>query len=62
MSTSYQFVVEDDERNKLLTVKIYDKVLDLISREASKTVGSRMSMIIGSKNKLGELEKSIRKA
>ena len=34
---------------KLLNIKVYDKMLDLIAREATHLVGSRISTILASK-------------
>ena len=33
LPTCFQYAVKDSEGNKVLTVKIYDKIIDLISRE-----------------------------
>ena len=38
-----------------MTIKIYDKILDLVSREGSKPIGSRLSEIIGSRRNLGQM-------
>ena len=49
LSTCYQYAVQDDLGCKVLVVKFYDKFVDLISREATFPVGSRISMIMGTK-------------
>ena len=48
LSTCYQYAVQDDIGCKVLGVKFYDKCLDLISREATHAVGSRIPIIMGS--------------
>ena len=57
-----QFDVNDDGGVKLLTIKVYDKVIDLISRDGSKPVGSKTNVIVGAKLKLTELNQRVRKA
>ena len=47
-----QFDVKDDCGIKLLTIKVYDKVIDLISHEGSKPIGSKTNVVVGSKLKL----------
>ena len=52
----------DGVKDKLLVVKVYDKVLDLIARDGINLVGSRISTILGSSRQLGLFEKRLRKA
>ena len=33
LDSCFQYAVVDEERNKLLNIKMYDKMLDLLSRE-----------------------------
>ena len=40
LSTCFQFDVKDSDGAKILTIKVYDKIMDLISREATHLVGS----------------------
>ena len=47
-STCYQYAVSDRAGCKLLVVRFYDKMLDLIGREATHTVSSRIATIVGS--------------
>ena len=47
-------------KDKLLVIKVYDKVLDLIARDGINLVGSRISTILGSSRKLGLFEKLLR--
>ena len=35
LASCFQFDVNDDDCDKLFTVKVYDKILDLISRDGS---------------------------
>ena len=57
-----QFDIKDDNGVKLLTIKVYDKVIDLISRNGSQTVGSRVNAIVGAKFKLSEFNQRVCKA
>ena len=61
-TTYFQYVVGDKETKKLLVIKAYDKVLDLVAREGRHLVGSRISVILGSKQSLSVFEKKITKA
>lgn len=49
LESCYQFVIKDNEAKKIMVVKFYDKIMDLISREGSHMVGSRINAIVGSK-------------
>ena len=62
LRTSFQYVVADHQSNKLATVKVYDKTLDLMGREGCKTVGSRFPVILGSKRARGDMERRAWKA
>jgi len=46
--------------DKLLNIKVYDKILDLVGREATHLVSTRMAMVIGATNQLGKFERLIR--
>ena len=48
LSTCYQYAVADNTGCKVLGIKFYDKMMDLIGREATHLVGSRVSTIVGS--------------
>ena len=52
----------DEERNKLLNIKMYDKMLDLLSREGIRQVGSRISDIVCSRDKLSVFDRRVSKA
>ena len=43
LQTCYQYAVMDRDQAKVMTVKFYDKTLDLMGREGTKAVGSRFS-------------------
>ena len=47
LATCYQYAVQDGDRCKVLNVKFYEKIIDLISREGSLPVGSRIAKIVG---------------
>lgn len=49
LSTCAQYEVLDSDRLKLLTIKAYDKVLDLLSREGPMKFGSRAATVVGSR-------------
>ena len=51
-STCYQYAVFGGAGCKLLVVKFYDKILELIGREATHTVSSRIATIVGSSHSL----------
>ena len=52
----------DHQSKKLATVKVYDKILDLMGREGCKTVSSRFPVILGSKRASGDMERHVWKA
>ena len=62
LRTSFQYIVTDHQSNKLATVKVYDKTLDLMGREGCKTVSSRFPIILGSKRVRGDMERLVCKA
>lgn len=49
LDTCYQYAVLDEEKDKLLNVKVYEKTLDLIGRDGLQMVGSRLGNILGCK-------------
>ena len=49
LDTCFQYCVLDADTDKILNIKIYDKVLDLAGRDYFHTVGSRIPEILGSK-------------
>ena len=62
LDTCLQYCVMGDKGSKLLNVKFYDKILDLISREGCHQVGSRTHEVLGSKRQLNVFNKRIGQA
>ena len=62
LSTCFQFVVADASNSKVMTLKIYDKTMDLIGREGTKPVGSRLPYLLGSRLSLEPFHQTLRKA
>ena len=58
-SSCFQFGVYDDEDRKLFTIKVYDKVLELISRDGRNLVGSRCRTIVGSQRKFNDFSRKL---
>ena len=58
--TCYQYYVVDEAGHKLLKVKFYDKVIDLMAREHFFIVGSRVNQILGSSRTTDALSKRVR--
>lgn len=59
LDTCYQYAVMDAQHNKLLKVKVYDKMLDLISRDGCHLVGSRVDHILGSSGQFNTFIKRV---
>lgn len=49
LDTCFQYQVKDPCGNKLMNIKIYDKSLDLCSREGISMIGSRINKALGAK-------------
>ena len=62
LETCFQFDVKDDDGDKILTVKVYDKDIDLISRDGSKMVGSKTNAVVCSKLKMSILNQRLGQA
>jgi len=62
LSSSFHFDVVDDSNRKIIAIKVYDKILDLIGREGVKAVSSRLNIVMGAKHSIGHLEHLIKKA
>ena len=43
LATCFQFEIINKEGEKILTIKFYDKILDLIGRNGYQVVGSRVN-------------------
>ena len=56
LDTCYQYCVQNERRKRILNVKFYDEMMDLISREDLFTIGSRASRIVGSKKDLDSFD------
>ena len=59
LDTCYHFDAIDKDGDRLVTIKMYDKVIDLVAREGIHIVGSRTREIVGSKRGLNLFNKSI---
>ena len=57
LDSCLQFFVTDDQGTKLLNIKFYDKILDLVSKEATFLVSSRVSTILGCKRQIEAFER-----
>ena len=62
LDSCYQYVVTDKYGEKLLTIKIYDKMLDLIGRDGYHLVGTRMPVVLGCSYERTSFMKRIRDA
>ena len=49
LETCFQHKILDSDNEKLLQLKTYDKVMDLVGRDGSHLVGSRIDTVLGSK-------------
>ena len=54
--------MKDEYKQKLLKVKVYDKILDLIGRDHHHTVGTRVPQILGTGFKDDLFQKRIKKS
>ena len=57
IDSCFQYRVMDDDKSKLLVVKIYDKIMDLIGRDGIQQVGSKLYKILGCGRKLDVFQK-----
>ena len=62
LSTCYRYDVIDQNKNQLLIVKIYDKMLDLVGREGCTFIGTNLPKLIGSTNHIDAFQQKLRKA
>ena len=62
LDTCFQYVVKGNEGEHLLTVKVYDKIMDLFAREGSHLVGSRVAEILGSRYQLSIFNRKLSQA
>ena len=61
LNSCFQYEVRDTLGKKLLNIKVYDKILDLVGREATHLVSSRLSTILASGRDPGAFENMIRR-
>lgn len=61
LSSCFQYEVRDTLGIKLLNIKVYDKILDLVGREATHLVSSRLSTMLASGKDPGAFENMIRR-
>ena len=59
LDTCYQYAVLDEDQDKLLNIKMYDKTLDLIGRDGTQMVGSRLSQILGCRGQFNTFIKRV---
>ena len=62
LDTCYQYTVLGEENDKLLNIKMYDKTLDLIGRDGTQMVGSRLSQILGCRGQYNTFIKRVCRA
>ena len=62
LDTCLQYEVVNNAGEKILNVKFYDKVLDLIARDGYLMVGSRIGQVIGFSGEVNALTKRLLKA
>ena len=61
LNSCFQYEVRDSLGTKLLNIKVYDKMLDLIGREHIHTVSSRLKTVLCSGHQPGAFERMIHK-
>ena len=62
LDSCLQYAVKDADGLKLLQVKIYDKIMDLVGRDGAAVVGSRIAKIVGCQSTLNAFDKSVSRA
>jgi hypothetical protein len=62
LASCWKFNVHDEKDKKVLTVKVYDKIADMVGREGVKLVGSNLSKVVGSCYNLDVMSKKVRAA
>ena len=62
LDTCYQYHVQNSRNKRILNVKFYDKIMDLISREDLHTIGSRCYKIVGAKGSLDAFDLKVKDA
>ena len=59
LATCFKYEIRDDEGSHLMTIKFYDKFMDLIGREGSHQVSSRLHTVLGCGRYLTKFQKNI---
>ena len=59
LDTCFQYAVKNEEGEKLLSIKVYDKLLEMISKDSTHMVGSKIKYILGSTKYKTILDKRI---
>ena len=54
--------MQDGDRCRVLNIKFYEKIIDLVSREATHPVGSRISKIVGATTNKDALHHRVRQS
>lgn len=62
LETCLQYDFFDDNKERFLKVKVYDKVTDLFCHESMKTVGSRVREVVGCKRDMDVIQNKLRSA
>ena len=62
LDSCLQYAVLDADGLKLLQVKIYDKIMDLVGRDGFGNVGSRIAQIVGCQKKLSAFDRRVSRA
>ena len=59
LNSCFQYRIKDSDGTNLFVLKFYDKILDLLGREASHIVGTRINEVIGSKHHNNSFNKRV---
>ena len=62
LNSCFQYEVKTESGDKLLNIKVYDKLLDLVGRDGMKLVSTRLPTVLGARHRLGAFETVIKKA
>ena len=62
LASCFQYAVHDGDDLKLLQVKIYDKLMDLVGRDGAAIVGSKIAKVVGCQGTLSAFDKRVSRA
>ena len=62
LTSCVQYAVHDGDGLKLLQVKIYDKLMDLVGRDGAAIVGSKIAKVVGCQGTLSAFDKRVSRA